>query len=618
MKQRGLALILLLCMLLSACGGNHGLLLPHELTQPTVTTEPMQEPSVPVITAPSVPTEPTENTEQPVIEGPFDPYEYVHYTEFVREYEPYLEQLSFDQLRYERPDAQYLIDGFTALQAQVEAGESADVLIAAHEEIYDDYLYFDTMASYAYIRYCLDLNDSYYDTEYNWCEEQSPLIEQAREKCYIAMANSPARDELEEKHFEEGFFDFYDENQIYSNDRVVALLQEQSEIEAEYMALQSDMTITWKGEERLIDELFADEGLPYSDLLEIYNLQYEKYNPLCAELYIKLIKIRKEIAAELGYDSYADFAYAYTYQRDYTPEQVEAYCDEIADEMVSLLIDALYASSSSSYMKSEETMELLAQTAKTFGGCIQMSYEFMQDYRLYDISESSSKLPGSYMTYLNSYEMPFVYISPTGTIDDFMTATHEFGHFVDGYVNCGGSASIDCAEIFSQGLEYLALSRADLDEREREALSVSKAADSAMVFLTQACYAEFEHRAFALSDAELTAEGLNELFLECNDKYGMAMLYMGMEDLLSKMWIDVQHFFVAPYYVISYCVSNDAALQIYQDELADGSGLDTYYNLLLIDRESSLLARLEAAGMTSPFAAGRIEELADFLAEQME
>ena len=34
----------------------------------------------------------------------------------------------------------------------------------------------------------------------------------------------------------------------------------------------------------------------------------------------------------------------------------------------------------------------------------------------------------------------------------------------------------------------------------------------------------------------------------------------------ARSWIDVQHFFSAPYYVISYCVSNDAALQIYQLE----------------------------------------------------
>ena len=198
-----------------------------------------------------------------------------------------------------------------------------------------------------------------------------------------------------------------------------------------------------------------------------------------------------------------------------------------------------------------------------------------------------------------------------------MTLFHEFGHFVDGYVNCGGFSTIDCAEVFSQSLEFLALNRADLNPNERSALIVSKAADSVMVFLTQACYAEFEALAYELPDSKLNAEGLNELFAKCNKKYGISMLYMGMEDLLAPGWIDVQHFFIAPYYVISYCVSNDTALQVYQQELATGNGLELYYEMLCQPRESSILELTEEAGLESPFAEGRIRDLADFLEDQL-
>lgn len=45
----------------------------------------------------------------------------------------------------------------------------------------------------------------------------------------------------------------------------------------------------------------------------------------------------------------------------------------------------------------------------------------------------------------------------------------------------------------------------------------------------------------------------------------------------ARSWIDVQHFFSAPYYVISYCVSNDAALQIYQlEQETPGAGLKAF------------------------------------------
>ena len=87
---------------------------------------------------------------------------------------------------------------------------------------------------------------------------------------------------------------------------------------------------------------------------------------------------------------------------------------------------------------------------------------------------------------------------------------------------------------------------------------------------------------------------------------------------LSPGWIDIQHFFIAPYYVISYCISNDVALQIYQNELDDGSGLESYYALLERSANNTILALVEEAGMKSPFETGRMAELADFFAEELE
>ena len=209
-------------------------------------------------------------------------------------------------------------------------------------------------------------------------------------------------------------------------------------------------------------------------------------------------------------------------------------------------------------MDAGEVIDLLGETAYGFGGEFATAYEFMLAYDLYDISSSPSKMPGSYTTYLSTYGMPYMYVSPTGETGDFLTATHEFGHFVDGYVNCNGTSSIDCAEIFSQGLEYLTLSYGDLTGSEREELSRYKLSDSVLTFLSQACYAAFESRVYALPDEELTAENFNRIFLECNEAFGMGM--PGMEDILAPGWIDIQHFLIAPFYVISYCLSNSIGI----------------------------------------------------------
>ena len=529
--------------------------------------------------------------------------------------ESFLEPIPFSEIEYKRPNADKLCEGFREIQTMVEQEKDAEAIIDAFKPIYEAYVYFYTLSDYAYIRYSLDLNDSYFDDEYNWCEEQSPLIEQAMEKCYIAMAKSDNRTALEEQYFGEGFFEYYDENQVYSNDRVVELMQEESALQTKYMSLQNEMTILWNGEERLVEDVLGDPDLGYSDYLRAYEAYYNKYNPLATDIFVELVKVRNEIAEELNYESYAHFAYAYTYERDYTPEQVADYTDDIAKYLSDYYYTAVYNSYSAD-MDEATVMEKLEDVAYHFGGEFAAAYDFMDTYELCDITSSSSKMPGSYVDYLHSYGMPYMYVSPTNDISDLLTAAHEFGHFTDAYINCDETDSLDCAEVFSQGLEYLTLDAADLSNSQREQLTQSKMCDSLMVFLSQGCYAEFEQQVYSLPEKDLTAENINKLFLQCNDKFGMAGF--GMDEIIAPGWIDIQHFFIAPYYVISYCVSNDAALQIYEIEQEGGNGMEVYLDLLHHAANNSFLTMLEDGGMESPFQKGRMEALADFFDENLD
>lgn len=595
MKKR---LVLLLSLLLALSVLLQGCLMPFPSDRFDYLTEETTEP-----------TKPTDRSE------PAEADSYLPYDEFPRPEEAELEPVAFEDMEYTRPDAAALCKALGELEKLVKDGGSFDEVGAAFEAAYSDYSLFNTMDSLSYIRHTIDLNDEYYETENNWCEEQSPLIEQALEKCYIAMGQSDLRDRLEEEYFTEDFFDFYDENQIYSNDRVVKLMQKDNDLQAQYMALQSDQTIEWNGEEVLYEDIIGDESLDYDSYLMAYQLYYNKYNPQVGEIFAEMIRTRNEIARELGYDTFADFAYSYYYDRDYTPEEAEDYLSDIAAELAPMYFYAVYGAQSTTPCSTDEVLDLFEKTVYRFGGEFATSYEFMQAYDLMDITDSSSKMPGSYVTYLSSYQMPFLYVSPTGKLDDLLTCCHEFGHFVDGFVNCNGTSSIDCNEIFSQGLEFLSLSRAELDDDEREALTISKVADSLLTFVSQAAYAEFELRAYALPDDQLNTEGLNALFLECMEEFGQS--YTGMEDIIAPGWIDIQHFLIAPYYVISYCVSNDAALQIFQLEEENGTGLETYRALMSTSSGNTILALLEENGMESPFEPGRVEELADFFEDYL-
>lgn len=554
--------------------------------------------------------EPSESTEK----DPEHPKGYTPYWEYERRDEAYLKECPFDEIEYVRPDTGAMIEAFAELQALAEADAPAEELIEAYRPIDEDTTFFSTMESYANIRYTLNLSDSYFEEEYNWCEEQQPLLSQAEEKCFIAMAESSARDQLEEDYFGEGFFEYYDEHQVYSNDRVVELMQQEADLQQQYMALQNNLTIEWDGEETPIGDIISDPDLDFYSYMEAIGLYYDKYNGPCADIMIRLIKVRNAMAEELGYESYADFAYPFYFERDYTPEDVKQYLRDIEKYMGPYYFTAASCEYSQP-METDEVMELLGGVAHSLGREFATAYDYMIDFNLYDITASTSKMPGSYMTYLPSYEMPFMYVSPDHDIGDFMTAAHEFGHFTDGYVNCGDTTSIDCNEIFSQALEYLSINASDLDENVKKALTQSHAAEAVMVFLNQACYADFESRIYEIPEEELSAGKLNQVFTECCQKY----LYVpdGAEELTGPGWFEIQHFFIAPQYVISYCISLDAALQVYETELKNGDGVDVYFDLLSKASGNSILALLEEADLASPFRKGRVEELSEFLYECM-
>lgn len=497
--------------------------------------------------------------------------------EYSRPYTPREEPLPFSQLSYARPDAEQLCADFEALTQTLEADSvDLDTVLDRYDALYSDYVWFDTMTSLAYIHYTLDLGDGYYEQEYTWCSAQLYNVEQAMEGCYLAMARSALRDELEELYFGEDFFLSYDSEGVYSDDHVVELFQEDSDLQSEYLALQLDS--------QTLDE------------------QYEE----AAELYIRLIRVRRELAQALGYDSYAQFAYDFYYTRDYTPEQTAQYTADIAASLSDLAPAAL-RNFSYSYMRPDKALSLLEGVADSLGGEFAEAYDYMLTYELYDLSDGESKMEGSYTTYLESYEMPYLFLAPTDTSDDLLTLTHEFGHFVDGYVNCNLTTTIDCAEIFSNGLEYLMLDRVALSDSKREKLTKGKLADSLYLFLSQACYAEFERRAYALPDEELTAERLGEIFYQCNEEFGLLQGFSLPRDTLEKSWCTIHHFYIAPFYVISYCVSEDVALQLYQREQADG--LDAYRRLLECSAGNTFLSLLSDAQMDSPFVAGRMEKL---------
>jgi len=507
----------------------------------------------------------------------------------------------FDEMEYLRPDMSAISADFDAVNDALDGGD-IDAVSDALDACYLDYYNFDTMYTIADIRSCQDVYDSYYADEVSWCGESFAAVQQKMEDMFYACAASDLAQELEENYFWEGFTDDYsDRSQSYYNDAAVELMQRESALVSEYRALAAESAAS----------LGETSGVG-SYMQTIQN--YEKYNEDFARIYIELVRVRQELAAQFGMD-YEQMQYSFYFERDYTPEQAAQYVADIRSYMVPVYEEVMEASPYDDiyydYLDEDELLGVLGSVTELMGGDVKAAFDFMTKYELCDVSLNSSKAAMSFQTYLSNYEAPFLFLDPYGDTEDILTLSHEFGHYVDAFVNYNASETIDMSECYSQAMEYLALGYYDevLGEDEADNLRRMKLLDTLDLYVQQTSFAEFESTVYSMDPDQLSAEVLNDLSLQLARDYGYCDESRAKYYAMS--WSDISHFFEYPFYVITYPVSNDIAMQIYELSQDGGTaGLDKY-NELLSREYTGFLDNIEKAGFTSPFESGRVQRVAD-------
>ena len=533
--------------------------------------------------------------------------------------------LKFSDMHYTRPDLDKLSADVAAVEEALENGMKLKDVEELLDVCMDGYDEFSTMYSLANIYNCKDLRDEYYAAEYEWISTENSTVSQLFDEMYYACAGSALGAELEEDYFWEGFCeDYADPDDSYYNDESVALMQRESELISRYREIVADPVIEWKGEEVAFYELL-EELSDYSDVQGYYDYlgalmtYYETYNEPLAEVYIDLMRVHEDMAKAMGFSTAEEMEFVFGFDRDYTPEDAAVFIDDVKTYLVPISIWAeergLSYNITYSPLGSEELYSALHGVAENIGhGCTE-AFSFMDKYELCDVEPSVYKANTSFQTYLSMYDAPFVFLNPEGTTRDLVTFVHEFGHFTDAYTNFDAAETIDLAEVYSQALEFLSLSHMDglLPASDVDALRTGKMLDALDTFIQQASFADFESKAHAIGPDELTAEKLNELALQATKDFGYCP--EGFEEFMQYFWMDITHLFEYPFYVISYPVSLDVAMQVYVLETAEaGKGLDKYFEMMPRDYDT-FMETVTENGLQSPFAAGGLASIAQVIAD---
>lgn len=444
--------------------------------------------------------------------------------------------------------------------------------------------------------------------------QYSALMTQSLNDCYSALqllTASPYAEDLATLVGTDNaqylsYFSSLSPEELELNQREIELTQQYDK------ALQQ--TYLYKGQEWSEAQLQTDDTLSPEARAEIRRGLLQKQNEAAGKIFVELVQLRTEIAKRRGYDNYADYAYAEIYARDYDYQNVQKLYHEVKTYLLPIEIQLLHTLediSSFPTLSGEEILNAMQPHMRQIAPELEESFQYLRQHHLYDIDPAPNKYPGGYTTSLPYYGAAFILNSPNGTVQDYSTMIHEFGHFNAYYTNTESPLwsveNLDTAEVQSQGLELLFVDYAD------EALGTAYgdsfrdfSVHNMLYSVSDGCmYDEFQQAVYRQPD--MTLEEINQLFFDISQEYGY--VYENMED--SYYWVEIPHTFHSPMYYISYATSALAALELYQLSLIDRSAaIDAYLDISKTPTVTPFRDMLDEAGLKDVFAPGIVKQLA--------
>jgi hypothetical protein len=532
--------------------------------------------------------------------------------------------VKYDEMVYARPSLSDCLAEIGRLEADVKANEKS------RQELLDELTDFmntcivewNSMYSLANVKFCIDTTVKFWTDEVAFYDDNNPTVERKFDDLLVACAASPHKKYFEDNLFGKSTLDEYVNGPLIT-DEIAELMRQEAELVTKFQAYDY-MTVefrfgNWTGDIVTLLGILYDRGL-YSQIESLYTAFYNKINQDAGSIFVDLLKIRKKIAAAAGYDSYEQYVYDRVLYRDYSPEDAMRLANGIRDQIFPLyesLVDtdnkelqAMFAALESFPALSYGDMSDYARsTLSGMDGSLSEAFEFMEDYDLCYLGYGSEQAGMSFTTYIPKYVAPFIVIEGSGDVSDLLTFVHEFGHFYDNCFNYGSNNNLDMSEISSTALSYifdLYLSRSgSVPKTVRDAYHYYMEYSILETFLSQAMYHIFESRLYTIPDEIIDLQILNSMAQSVATEFGMDPAEFGMT------WPLITHYYVQPFYVISYVTSNAAALQLYDKEVEDrGAGLAQYMGLVKSwDLESGFVGNLRRVGLKSPFTDQGVSDL---------
>lgn len=524
--------------------------------------------------------------------------------------------IPYSEMEYVRPDGDAIKAQYVELTEKIKNAQSFEELITLDDQSNDVSTTFSTMRTLAMLKNYHDSEDTYYEEEYRYCSDLGVELSNLINDLNRAIIEGPFAEQYREKYGDYVYEDMKN-SLLLNSDEVAPLKQQRNQLNIDYNnALSTLSGIDADGNEYTMEDLptSVTTQAEYNAYLEAIDGLYRGNAETFANYYIDMIKLDKEIAAKLGFESVADMYYL-SYSRDYTPADALAYCEDAKEIFVPLAAQVNNVVTAPTSMDLDKTLEKMPDALAKVDPYFEEVWQEMIKYGVYDMEALPSKQSGiGFTTQLYEYDTPFIYTYWDDSFDSATTVMHEFGHFTDGWYHYDDTIvfNLDIAETYSQGLELLM--NKDFGQFGVNAKNAQKShLQSFMNPLTyQAMLEEFQQRIYAMDTEELSSESIAALYPEVLAEYGLSDYGIPSDDGGDYSWFRVTHLFDSPFYTISYWTSACVALQIWDMSQDDYNGaVQVYANLMQSDQNQPFTQLIANAGLQSPGDVATLQSIAD-------
>lgn len=553
----------------------------------------------------------------------------------------------FCEMQYVRPDGEELLQKIREATIQLRDSGDFETAKTIFWSVQEEATHFETMSSLAYVRNTINTKDAFYEKEMEYLFGIQPRLDVEMKAFHeVLLASAFLAD------FEKELGELYIQ-QIKADIRLtdacnVELQVKESMLKQEYSKTAAAPTTQFHGEELnfygLLKKMQSDDRLIRKEAMEAWAALYESISEKLDNIYTELMKLRLQMAENLGFSSYEEMVFLKMGRYTYTPEDLAVFRRQVCDYVVPICeklfenqrqrlgIDTLrYYDESIVFpdgnaMPIGTTKELLEKAGKMYREISKETgdfFDFMLEYDLFDLETRNGKQQGGYCTTFPDYKAPFIFSNFNGTDADIDVLTHEAGHSFEAYeamrripLTEQTFSTSEVAEIHSMSMEFFTYPWMELFFGEHaEKYRKSHLWDALECVPYMACVDEFQHRVYEekLFDAMERRKVWSELekkYMPWRDYDGNAFLENG------GFWMQKQHIFMDPFYYIDYALARFGSLEYYGHMMQDyQSAWEDYYHLCCAGGSRSYPELLKIGYLSSPLEEGTVKKVLESIEE---